>query len=153
MAANTFTSWGDVDGLAIGPVPTARNAKDRVLQAFGATPDTNFPNGYLGTVTDRRENRMEATRSNTRSYARGVHKGERINMGDYFWPDEFGPMTGLKYEAAGLKFAPSGQAPEVLVNDGKVGPKGVPTVIDRPQLEIIDRERASRLKRLVPSWR
>jgi hypothetical protein len=161
MNKQTFTDWGggydplgsDKGAINLGPEPSFRDAKDRRLQAFGASPDTQHPDGYLDTSTNSRRDKMGTVRSNTRSYARGVHKGERINPGDYVWPAEFNPMTGLQYEAAGLKFAPSGLAPQVLVNDGKAGVRGVPTVVDRPAMELIDRERQSRLKSLLPGWR
>lgn len=156
MNKQTFTNWGGAydpnassaqSAVSLGPEPFFRDAKDRRLQAFGATPDTQYPDGYLGKITDRRENRLEATRSNLRSYTRGVHKGERVNPGDYIWPTEFNPETALQYEARGLKFAPTGAAPVVLVNDGKTAPIG------RPDMEVINQQRRSMLKTLIPQWR
>ena len=161
MNKQTFTDWGgaydplggDTGQPLLGPTPTFRDAKDRRLQAFGATPDTQYPDGYLGHLTDRRSDKLGSTRSNTRSYSRGVHKGERVNPGDYMWPDEFNPMTALEYEAKGKKFAPTGAAPVVLTNDGKAGPRGIPRNLDRKQIEIIDEQRRSMLRTLVPNWR
>lgn len=162
MNKQTFTDWGggyntlgnDTGQPINGPTPVFRDEKDRRLQAFGATPDTQYPDGYLGQLTDRRGDRLGTTRSNNVAYRRGVHKGERVNPGDYLWPEEFNPMTGIQYEKKGQKFAPTGAAPVILVNDGKAGPRGIPTGgIPREQLEIINEQRRSMLRTLVPQWR
>lgn len=159
MAANSFTSWqggGDPNGL-LGPSPVFRDAKDQRLGAWGAGPDTAFPDGYLGTEgsNSRRADKLldSVHRTNTRPYSRGVHKGERINPGDYMWPEEFNLWTALQFEAKGLKWAPEGADPVRLTNDGKAGPRNTPSTVDRPQMEIIDEERRSRLKSLAPGWK
>jgi hypothetical protein len=142
----------------LGPAPTFRDAKDRRLVAFGASPDVQYPDGYLGIqpATSRRADKLldSVHRTQMRSYSRGVHKGERINPGDYLWPDEFNMMTGIEYEAVGLKYAPTGGIPRQLVNDGKVGPVPVPSGdFDRQEMELIDRNRQSMLSHLLPTWR
>lgn len=56
----------------------------------------------LGTLQSRREGRMLAdlsTKVNDRSYDRGVHKGERIDPGDYFWPSQLPADGGLRRQA------------------------------------------------------
>lgn len=165
MAANqqTFTNWsggydpqGGESMPLLGPAPVFRNAKDMRLAAFGATPDTQHPDGYLGTLySNRRQDKLGASsmRTNTRSYSRGVHKGERINQGDYLWPDEFNLTTGLANQAKGKKYAPAGMENPRLTNDGKAGPRGVPRGLDRPKVQSIDPERSSRLKTLAPPWK
>ena len=133
-----------------------RDAKDRRLAAFGATPDTQYPDGYLGVQSsNRRQDKLldSVKRQNHRSDSRGVHKGERVNPGDYLWPDEMNLFTGLEMQAQGLKFAPPGAEPIRLTNDGKAGPRGIPRGLDRPQEEQIDMQRRSMLKRLAPGWR
>lgn len=70
-------------------------------------PQAEYPDGYLGTIVSRRNDRMLNSFKNRlteRSYQRGVHKGERIDQGDYFWPDQFNPQTAIRYEARGLKW-------------------------------------------------
>lgn len=159
----TFTSWsGGYDPQdqgampLLGPTPAFRDGKDRRLAAFGASPDVVHADGYLGTqgATTRRSDKLldSVHRQNHRSYSRGVHKGERINPGDYVWPDEFNPMTGIENQAMGLKFSPPGAEPVRLTNDGKAGPRGIPRGLDRPQQEIIDHQRRSMLKTLLPRW-
>lgn len=156
-AGGTYPQAGDTQPL-MGPAPVFRDNKDRQLAAFGASPDTAYPDGYLGTqpATSRRSDKLlnAVYRSNMRSYTRGVHKGERINPGDYLWPAEFNPMTGLEYEAQGLQYTPQGAIPKVLTNDGKIGPAAVPSGdFDRQELEIVDRNRQSMLSHLLPNWR
>jgi hypothetical protein len=159
MSQTSFASWqggGDPNGL-LGPTPVFRDAKDKTLVAWGAGPNTQYPDGYLGTqaASSRRADKLldSVHRTNTRSYSRGVHKGERINPGDYVWPKEFNMFTGIQYESKGLKFAPTGGEQVQLTNDGKAGPRGVPRNLDRPQEEVIDMQRRSMLKQLAPSWR
>ncbi len=135
-----------------------RDAKDRQLAAWGSSPDTQYPDGYLGSpaTNTRRQDKVlnSVARTNTRSYSRGVHKGERINPGDYIWPDEFNLMSGLENQAVtGLKFVSTGAEPVHLTNDGKAGPRGIPRGLDRPQQEQIDLQRRSMLKTLLPGWR
>ena len=159
----TFNNWGggyDPSGQAnsqqYGPSPVFRSPKDRQLSAFGNSPDTLYPDGYLGTLdANRRQDKIlkGINRQNNRSYSRGVHKGERINPGDYVWPDEFNLLTGIQLESEGKKFAPPGAEPVRLTNDGKAGPRGLPRGLDRPQKEIIDMQRRSMLKTLAPPWR
>lgn len=163
MNQQTFGNWaggydpqGGESQPVLGPSPMFRDAKDRRLAAFGATPDTQYPDGYLGTMSsNRRQDKLldSVKRQNHRSYSRGVHKGERVNPGDYLWPEELNLFTGLELQAQGQKYAPPGAEPIRLTNDGKAGPRGIPRGLDRPQQEQIDMQRRSMLKRLAPGWR
>jgi hypothetical protein len=163
MNQQTFANWaggydpqGGETQPVLGPSPMFRDEKDRRLAAFGATPDTQYPDGYLGVQSsNRRQDKLlnAVKRQNHRSYSRGVHKGERVNPGDYLWPEEFNLTTGLEMQSQGLKFAPPGAEPIRLTNDGKAGPRGIPRGLDRPQQEQIDMQRRSMLKRLAPGWR
>lgn len=161
----SFTNWqgggpatpGTSDAPLLGPSPVFRDAKDMRLSAFGQSPDTQHPDGYLGTQpsTSRRADKLldSVHRTNTRPYSRGVHKGERINPGDYVWPKEFNLWSGVETQSIGLRFAPSGAEPVQLTNDGKAGPRGIPRNLDRPQQEIIDQQRRSMLRTLAPAWK
>ena len=159
----TFNNWaqgydpyGGTSQPVMGPAPSFRNPKDMRLAAFGATPDTQYPDGYLGIrSSDRRQDKLldAVKRQNHRSYSRGVHKGEKINQGDYLWPEELNLFTGLELQAQGKKYAPPGAEPVRLTNDGKAGPRGIPRGIERVQTEEIDMQRRSMLKRLAPHWR
>lgn len=162
--SQSFTDWQgtgvhDTQSAALlGPEPVFRDAKDRRLVAFGASPDTAHPDGYLGTegASTRRQDKLldSVHRQNHRSYSRGVHKGERVNPGDYLWPEEFNPDTGiLNQMQGGLKQTVVGSEPKRLTNDGKAGPRGIPSNLDRPQQEIIDYQRQSLLRSLLPSYK
>lgn len=129
-------------------------------------PSAAYPDGYLGTIQSRREDKLLDNLKNrltSRSYQRGVHKGERIDPGDYYWPETFSPKTGLEYEARGLKWSAKGSAPvERLAHSGKVDavdPQemaslraqynvGQPTAV--PTIDPIIKERMSRL---LPGWK
>jgi hypothetical protein len=104
--------------------------------------------------SNRRQDKLSsAIRANQRVYSRGVHKGERINAGDYIWPQEFNLLTGVMLESKGKKFAPPGAEPVRLTNDGKAGPRGIPRGLERPDKQIIDMQRRSMLKSLAPMWK
>ena len=162
MPANTFTSWnnpaeypGGVPNTAYGPAPVFRSSKDELLSGYKSQPDTQYPDGYLGTMSsNRRQDKVlgSLSRMNARQYSRGVHKGERINPGDYLWPDSFNPLTAITLEAQGKKFAPPGAEPIQLTNDGKVGPRGIPAPEDS-QATSINPERRTYFKSMMPSWR
>lgn len=128
-------------------------------------PQAEYPDGYLGTIQSRREDRLLENIKNrltNRSYQRGVHKGERIDQRDYFWPEEFNPQTGLEYEAAGMKWTAKGGLPaEQLVNGGQYhfsSPEEMNRYYARygmvgPAPETIDPIRREKMARLLPTWR
>lgn len=161
MAANSFTSWQTpTDNLTMaqqpyGPQPIFRSPKDQVLSGYRNTPEAQYPDGYLGTITNRRQDKVTnaVNRNNQRSYSRGVHKGERINQEDYFWPNEFNNQTALVLQSKGQKFAPPGAEPVRMTNDGKLGPRGITRNVSSPEQMQIDMERRSQLRSLKPNWR
>ena len=53
-----------------------------------------------------------------------MHKGERLDLSSYLWPEEFNPMSGIINEATGMRWvSPAyGEEPVILANDGKPGP-------------------------------
>lgn len=126
-------------------------------------PQAEYPDGYLGTIQSRREDRLLNSvkgRLTQRSYQRGIHKGERIDPQDYLWDETFNPQTGLEYQARGLKWTQRGSAVERLQYLGQtefsseaekrsfLGRFGVS---DTP-LEV-DPVRQQKLSRLLPKWR
>lgn len=161
--APSFHSWGNNDNppgmgtqAGFGPAPVFRSGKDELLSGFRTAVDATYPDGYLGTMAaNRRQDKILGTlsRMNARQYSRGVHKGEKINTSDYFWPEEFGKYTGIQIEAQGKRFAPVGMEPVRLTNDGKVGPRGIVAPMDEPSVSQLNPEQRSRLKGLTPRWR
>lgn len=124
-------------------------------------PSAEYPDGYLGTINSRREdkllNRLKKN-LNDRAYQRGVHKGERIDPGDYYWPDSFGPDSGLQRQMAAVedvinggrvllvqRAAPSGTVVDRLTVMGERMPRGA-------QMLELDPRAVANLDRLRPAW-
>ena len=73
----SFTQWGtqtpdeQVTNPVLGPAPAFRDAKDRLLSRWGQSPDTQHPDGYLGTQgsNSRRQDKLldGIARQNNRS--------------------------------------------------------------------------------------
>jgi hypothetical protein len=117
-----------------GPQPYAHNHLDQVRMNWRRTPEATYPDGYLGTLNTRRGDRLLdglKARTTSKPYTRGVHKGERLDQRDYFWPDEFHPLSGIEMQAIGLRWAPPGVG-EYLPDERypadsrTVGPRRVP---------------------------
>lgn len=129
----------------INAIPFRSGLDARRSMQNNRTPSAEWPDGYLGTIQSRREDRLldsVKNRVNQKSYQRGVHKGERIDPSDYFWPEQFQPTDGLAQQARGLRYSSriySGR-PTRLVNDGKA-PVGV-----------IDPTRQDYLRSMRPKW-
>jgi hypothetical protein len=168
MARGTFTPFqflppynfgapgnANTQGGGGGMGPHFRDALDAQRSMYNRTPEAMFPDGYLGTIHSRRGDRLLdnlKTRQNQRSYQRGVHKGERIDKADYFWPQALQPDRGLMRMAQGIpddtwvlveREAPKGQyipqwGPKDIAMAGAVSGVG---------------GRTANLRRLAPSWR
>lgn len=129
----------------------ARDEIDAQRMGIGRTPSAEYPDGYLGTIRSRRDDRLLDSlknRQNERSYQRGVHKGERIDPSDYLWPPGLDPQRGLRNEAMGKKTVPLmhlAPAPH-LVNDGKSDVRA-----NTPGE--INPVRVAQLAHLRPTWR
>jgi hypothetical protein len=119
----------------------------------GKLPEAEYPDGYLGTIRSRREDRLldaVKTKIGDRNYQRGVHKGLRIEPQDYFWPPELQPDRGLQLEARGVKNAPLGTTTEQILY-GRGLPRGAENLVGPMPGEIS--ERAPELRRYLPGWR
>jgi len=87
-------------------------------------------------------------RVNQRSYQRGVHLGERIDPGDYLWPEEMNPLDGVIAQATtGLRHAPALEffMPTPTV-EGSLAPRGSTSILT------IDEHRAANLAMLRPKY-
>lgn len=100
IGAYTTTGGG---GTPVVP----RSSMDFMRMGVGRAPQAEYPDGYLGTIRSRRDDKGKPyatsdavldslkARQTQRGYQRGVHKGERINPGDYAWPKDFKPDRRL----------------------------------------------------------
>jgi hypothetical protein len=154
-----------------GGVPVAHSELDFLRLGVGRVPSAEYPDGYLGTIRSRRDDRGRPSstsdtvlnsmklRLGQRGYQRGVHRGERIDPSDYYYPTELDPARGVKrqmkakYEGntymvprhvENQKLVPAPHLP----NDGKAGPS---VRSDSPYN--INEKRASQLRNMRPSWR
>jgi hypothetical protein len=156
-----FQGYNNMGGQG---VPVARGELDAVRIGTGRVPSAEYPDGYLGTIRSRRDDRLLdsiKSRLNQKAYQRGVHKGERIEPSMYYWPAEFNDQQGLKRQSKARQVNVNGvlvyqiprSAPQTyltpaphLVNDGKAN-----TMADQPG--IINVQRANALNYLKPVWR
>ena len=146
-----------------GPVPRGHDYLDDLRMNWRRTPNAEYPDGYLGTVPSRRGDRLMdglKQRMNNRPYTRGVHKGERIDHQDYFWPEEFNLWSGLQQQAEGHRFIPPGLfeflPDERYPTDRRVGPRGVPigarnAMVGAP-VGPVNPDRIPMLRGMAPSW-
>ena len=143
--------------------PVARDEMDASRIGVGRVPSAEYPDGYLGTIRSRRDDRLLdsiKSRVNQKSYQRGVHKGERIEPSMYFWPDSVNMDSGLKRQMkaklvdidGGMVFRVPRSAPQTqlapaphLVNDGKAN-----TQADAPTE--INARRQAMMAYLRPAW-
>jgi len=138
----------------------ARGELDAIRIGTGRVPSAEYPDGYLGTIRSRRDDRILdsiKSRIGQKSYQRGVHKGERIEPSMYFWPSEFNDKMGIQRESK-AKYDPTSGTYRVprqgqnlrlvpaphLVNDGKANTVGNATTINV--------QRANAMAYLKPVW-
>jgi len=128
-------------------------------------PSAEYPDGYLGTITARREDRLLKNvkdRLTQRSYQRGVHKGSRIEPGDYQWSKDVNPQAGLEAEAhGGARWAPKGNIVERLQYVDKadvLSPSEMAKIAPqygleyKPNKDTTNPIRSERMARYLPSW-
>jgi hypothetical protein len=143
--------------------PIARSAIDESRMGVGRIPSAEYPDGYLGTMRSRRDDRLLDSiknRVNQKAYQRGVHKGERIEPSMYYWPEQFGPMMGIERQMkaklvnvnGAVVYMSERSAPQTqltpaphLVNDGKAN-----IIANEPGT--IDARRKAMLAYLRPAW-
>jgi hypothetical protein len=102
-----------------GADPFFRDSLDRTRSGFRATPEAQYPDGYLMPFKARRDriyDGLKVGREQSKPYDRGVHHGERIDPSDYIWPEEFNLMSGLVNESKGLRWAPPGIGQDMYQN-------------------------------------
>ena len=138
------------------PQPWARSVLDARRMMYNREPSAEYPNGYRGTITDRREDRLFDSlkaRQNQRGYQRGVHLGERIDAGDYLYPEDMDPLMGIARQMQldeygdSLRWAPRLEyfQPTPTV-EGQLAPRGSESVLT------VDQHRVAQLAMLKPKY-
>lgn len=148
------------------PLIGARSIADaRRMMQTGRAPQAQYPDGYLGTIIDRRQDRLMINvqgRLTQRSYQRGVHKGEHIDYSDYVWPEWLNPESGLKNQATGKRWTPPGAASAHLAHQGRSVDEADPRIAFQRNRVTFERtaasltgpnpRRAAQLGHLRPEW-
>ena len=130
----------------------------------GRTPGAEYPDGYLGSTNNRREDRLAtsvAGKLSQRNYQRGVHKGDAVNPQDYYWNDVVNPQAGIAAQARGLKWTQVGSTPADQINHlGKnhlLAPEDLNRLANSVGIATpsnqIDPVRSQQMSRLLPSWK
>ncbi|CAB4148065.1 hypothetical protein UFOVP696_75 [uncultured Caudovirales phage] len=152
-----------------GGVPVARSEMDFLRLGVGRAPQAEYPDGYLGTIRSRRDDRGRPSstsdtvlnslkvRVGQRSYERGVHRGERIDQSDYYYPAGLENTRGIARQMKASKDgnvyrskrnvenAMAAPAPH-LPNDGKANMRST-----SPQA--LDKRRVDQMARMRPVWK
>lgn len=79
--------------------PVARGDLDAIRIGTGRVPSAEYPDGYLGTIRSRRDDRLLDSIKNRvgqKAYQRGVHKGERMEPSAYYWSPDFNDQSSIK---------------------------------------------------------
>ena len=159
LGGNGLQGYNNMGGQGM---PVARSDLDAIRIGTGRVPSAEYPDGYLGTLRSRRDDRLLDSIKNRlgqKSYQRGVHKGERIEPSMYYWSPEFNADMGIARQSKAKQVNVNGvmvfQVPRAgqdlrlipaphLVNDGKANTTGNATTINV--------QRATALSYLKPAW-
>jgi hypothetical protein len=159
----TYTNYGG------GGTPVARSELDFLRLGVGRAPQAEYPDGYLGTIRSRRDDRGRPSsvsdkvlnglkvRVGQRSYQRGIHRGERVDASDYYYPEGLDNMRGIARQMSakkmgnvymsrrGVEDAMAAPAPH-LPNDGKANMRSTSPLA-------LDKQRVDQMARMRPNWK
>ena len=169
----TFPGSPGVAGGGYGEGIVFRDSLDARRSMRGRTPEAEYPDGYLGTITNRQEDKVLGKiqeRLNDRSYQRGVHVGSKIGRDQYYWTRTVNPDMGLRRELAGSRvgytinvqrYAPGGNPVERLAHMGKTAGLTPPEQMEiarkygvNPGVQVAnpDPDRQARLRQMLPGY-
>jgi hypothetical protein len=152
-----------------------RDPLDARRAAAGHVFGSDYPDGYLGTIIDRQQDKLLGKvqeRLTDRSYQRGVHVGSKVGQQAYQWDAAMYPTMGLERQErlsqrtgatiSVPRFAPSGSPVERLAHMGKTAGLSPPEQmamyrkygVDPAKNPIVlpDPGRRERLKGLLPGY-
>lgn len=170
LGANGYIGAYATTGGGGTPV-VPRSDLDYERMGIGRVPSAEYPDGYLGTIRTRRDDRGRAnsvsdavldslkSRQTQRGYQRGVHKGERIDASQYMWPSDLRPDRRLNKNLyspvdseGAVVFLMQRNSPQQdfafntkLVNDGKANVSSNVPVEFNPRV-------SQQFTHLRPSW-
>src|SRR5262249_9386294 len=141
-----------------------------------AGQDSQYPDGYLGTIIDRHQDKLLSKiqqRLTDRSYQRGVHVGSKVGQQQYEWDASVNPEAGLMRQAQTAiptlngtietaRFCPPLDPVERLAHRGK--PAGMSAAqmnqvarqfgVDPGKNPVVnpDPDRRARMQKMLPPW-
>lgn len=169
----TFPGSPGVAGGGYGSGIAFRDTLDAKRSMMGRTPEAEYPDGYLGTITNRQQDKVLGKiqeRLNDRSYQRGVHVGSKIGRDQYYWTAAVNPDLGLRRELAGVRgphtidvprYAPAGNPVERLAHMGKTAGLTPPEQMEIARkygvnpgvtVAVADPARRARLRKWLPGY-
>lgn len=169
----TFPGSPGVAGGGYGEGIVFRDSLDARRSMRGRTPEAEYPDGYLGTLTNRQQDKVLGKiqeRLNDRSYQRGVHVGSKIGRDQYYWTPSVNPESGLQRESAyrrvdGLlvsdRYSPPGNPVERLAHQGKTAGLTPPEQMEiarkygvNPGVQVMnpDPDRQEKLRKMLPGY-
>lgn len=155
---------------------TYRSPLDASRASQGRVPGADYPDGYLGTIIDRHQDKLLNSvqeRLSQRSYQRGVHKGSKVSPEDYYWPADrtMYPEKRLEAEARYVRsgytmdverFAPTGNPVEKLAHMGKTAGLSAPeqmaiakqygVSVAKNPVVLQDPTRIARMQKMLPRY-
>jgi hypothetical protein len=159
----TNTSYGG------GGVPVARSELDFLRLGVGRQPSAEYPDGYLGTIRTRRDDRGRPgstsenvldslkTRIGQRAYQRGVHRGERIDASDYYYPEGLDATRGIVRQMEAVKTGNTWSSKRNTIKSELVPAPHLPndgkSNLQSTSPAEINQRRAQQLGTLKPNWR
>ena len=161
-------------------VVTPRDPLDAKRMANGLAPGASWPDGYLGTITDRQQDKLLGavqSRLTDRSYQRGVHKAEKLGTDSYYWTNDCNPDAGLQRQARAVmvdqegalvyateRYAPQGDPVENLTAMGNTATMpveqqmqvakqyGVDPARNPLPMSLTNPDQFARMQHLLPSY-
>lgn len=168
-----FSTSGRYNGTA-GAIQY-RTPLDAARAAQGQIPSAEYPDGYLGTIVDRHEDKLIRSiqeKLTERSYQRGIHKGAKIDHSDYYWDGKvIQPDMRLRAQARARiegnvmvvnRYKPTGNPVERLAHLGKMGGLSTPeqlgmakqygVSVAKNPVVIVDPDRKARMQKMLPQY-
>jgi hypothetical protein len=136
-----------------GPPPFYRDQLDYLRSGQARTPESMYPDGYLGTINTRRSDRLLdglKQRQAAGPKVRGIHKGEQMDARDYYWQPEFNPDSGLISEAATAVDTLDGFLVQRYASPGLVNDPMAPEFMSPRRANILSRQGGG--QGMTPPW-